>query len=169
MKKIQLLFYRQFWEELYYNIKWGIISYWRYRHIVWKTRDWDYHFILNMMQFQLTLLHARLQNGNEVYEDRILKIQDIERCIEILDNIEKDNYLDRVGGAHFLDYPFKLIPNPDGSDTYVQTDYRTPDEKAHDREQMKAALNLEKLEWDELWNIIKKGNKSSHGLHSWWD
>jgi hypothetical protein len=37
------------------------------------------------------------------------------------------------------------------------------------KEIFKKAQELEQKEWEELWEIFKKGNKSSVDMRGWWD
>lgn len=172
MKKIRLLFYKMFWTDLYYNTKWGFRNLWRYRKVVWNTKDYDYNYSLTMLKFQLELLMVRMENGNEVREDCDLKIEDMKRCVELIDNKQNDDYLTRVGGANFMKYPFELVPHELDANgkplTYVQVEKRSESEMEFDSSQMGKARKLEQDEWNELWDTIKKGNKSHVGMEGWW-
>jgi hypothetical protein len=39
---------RSFWT----NIKYGVKNLWRYRKVIWNDRDWDYAFLLNLVEFK---------------------------------------------------------------------------------------------------------------------
>lgn len=38
---------------MYYDLKYGIINLWKYRKIIWKDRDWDQYFLLELMSFKM--------------------------------------------------------------------------------------------------------------------
>lgn len=164
---IKKIFYKYFWEDLYYNVKFGLRNLYRYRKIVWQTGDYDYNFNLRMMKFQLELLLKSIEKGWEVDEHRLVKEADIKRCIEILKNIQEDNYLERCGSVYFLEREcFTFEPHDydlDGNEsTYVMKDNRTPYEQTHDEIVRNKSRELEEAEWNELWSLMKN-------CRGWWD
>ncbi len=166
MKK---LFYTYFWSDLYYNTKNGLKSLFIYLPIIWQMRDWDYLFIIEMQKFQLNLLLKSIKKGHEVNETRIPKEKDMERCLELSNNIIEDNYIDRVGGLNSFKYPFETKKSNEGTDWHTLKEFRSEKEISEDSERLEKSLKLEKKEWDELWDIIKKGKNYNWGLNSWWD
>ena len=167
MKKI---FYGYFWSDLYHDIKSGLKSLFIYLPIIWKMRDWDYMFILQMQEFQIKRLHDYIKKHKiEVDENRIPKEKDMERCLELLNNIIEDNYIDRLGGLHSFKYSFEFEKVKDKEDLYTIKESRTEEEIKEDSEKMIKSHEMEREEWDELWDIIKKGKNYNWGLNSWWD
>jgi len=172
MKKYIINWWKYGVSYKWYNFKNGIKNLISYLPIIWKTRDFDYGYILKMQKFQLERLLKRLENGNEVIENRLPKMNDIKRCIELINNHIEDNYAERCG----YDYSktnFEFIPIKEkynGEELYEMVN-------TYDEKQSKEDLNiifdnarkLEDDEWKELWEIINKGKESDHGMRSWWD
>mgnify|MGYP001565300421 FL=1 len=184
--KMKKIFYGFFWSDLYYNTKNGIKSLIIYFPIVWNMRDWDYCHLLQMQKFQIKRLYNYIKKREmEVAETRIPKEKDMERCIEILNNLIEDNYIDKLGGLNSYKYPFKFkkINNKDKekltveyemieeekNDIYEKVNFGTEKEQEEDSEKIKKAHKLEEEEWKELWDIIKNGKNSDFGMQGWWD
>ena len=72
----------------------GIKNLYKYFPIVWNTRPSDYEYILDMMKFQLEILHESIKNGHEIEETRKLNEEDIKRVLELFDMLKNDSYLD---------------------------------------------------------------------------
>lgn len=153
-----------FFENLYYNIKWGLWAFWKYHKIVWKTRTWDYAYVLEMMKFQLVLLQDNIKRNSHSEK----QCQDLARVIELLTNQIEDNYIERAGGLTKREVRFEEI-SINSELMYKMEDDRTKEEREKDAEIILRADALEKKEWSELWETIKSGNGIGDGMHSWWD
>ena len=155
----------------WYDFRRGIHNLFTHFKIVWQSGDFDYGYVLRMLKFKLERLERTLQDGYEVDEDRLPKIEDIKRCIELLNNKLEDNYAERCGYIHG-DSKHEFVPiekDEDGEQLYelVITRFTQTDEEV--REIFKKAHELEQKEWEELWETIKKGNKSPVDARGWWD
>lgn len=174
MKKI-LSEFKWFWKFKvkypWYDFRRGIQNLYTHFSIVWKSGDFDYIYILQMMKFKLERLESILQNGYEVDKDRLPKIEDIKRCIELLNNKIEDNYAERCGYVHG-DAKYDFVPvekDDDGEQLYEMVVTRTTQTDEEIREIFKKAQELEQEEWEELWETMKKGNKSPVDMRGWWD
>ena len=150
-------------EDLYYNIKGGIKSFIKYLPIVWEMRDWDYIYLFQMMKFQLNLLLKTIKKGHEIDETRIPKEKDIQRCIILLDNLIKDDYMERCGYESDRTR-FKIIPLEDNPKLTKLVDVHPNcylDEEFH-----KILEESEKLQQQELKELFDIMNKN---CLSWWD
>jgi hypothetical protein len=160
MNIVKKLFYKYFWKDIYYETKWSIWGIFKYLNISRKMRPWDYSYILEMLQFQLTILKHNIEDGNEVIDSKYNKIKDIQRSIDIINNILTHNYIDRLPiKPSWYNYDGKIQINRDHS----------PEEIKMDSDIMGIATKLEEDEWNELWDTFKKGNHNESGLNSWWD
>lgn len=166
------IFYRNFWEDLYYDTIWGVKNLIKYFKVIWNIRPWCFDFnTLKLFQFHLkTLLHS-IENGSEIRENADLKILDIKRCLEILDNILEDDYVSKIGKFSNSDknFEFEEVVLPEKGKVYRLKDDRTDEEKKKDSELLKASIELQNKEWEELWQIVSKGKNYSVGAMSWWD
>jgi len=155
--KIKMFYkiYNKF-EAYYYNVKWTIINFFKYRKIVSRYRPWDSIYILEMIQFQLKQLCDTIEKyGNEIDEDRLPKIADMKRAIELLESQINNDYLERSG---YKPEAFGLIREGQTVKFVKKSGYENYD----DVEVLKNATKLEEEEWQELFDILKK-------MRSWWD
>ena len=162
------------WNVTYkwYDFKRGVQNLWNYKKIVWGTGDFDYHYILRMQKFQLERLLKVLENGIEVEEGRLPKMEDIKRCIELIDNQLEDNYAERCGyDSDRVITGFEEIDEKLGDEKLFKmvNKHSNPQTEDELRTIFTNARELQKKEWDELWDTIKNGNKGEFGLNSWWD
>lgn len=99
-------------------------------------------------------------------------MEDIKRCIELIDNHLEDNFAERCGyesGRTVIDFE-PIDEELDGEKLYHMVN-KHPNPQS-DEELTVVFANariLKKKEWDELWDTIKNGNKSDYGMESWWD
>lgn len=160
MNVVKKLFYKYFWKDLYYETKWSLWGIFKYINITRKMRPWDYIYILDMLQFQLTILKHNIEDGNEVFDNRYNKLKDIQRTIDLINNKLNHNYIDRLPiKPSWYNYDGKVLIDRDHS----------PEEIIMDSKIMDVAYKLEEDEWNELWDTIKKGNHYESGIDSWWD
>ena len=99
------------------------------------------------------------------------KIEDIKRCIELINNNIEDNYAERCGYL-YDESKYDFVPiekNDDGQQLYEMVVTRATQTDDEVKEIFKKAQELEQKEWEELWEIFKKGNKSPVGMKGWWD
>ena len=120
----------------------------RFRKELAEHSSWDYHFTLMMMKKSLIILKDGLINGNEVYEHRRLKIEKINRVIQIIENTEMSNHIlmaeSELGELKYANGIFN----------------ETPIERHHNRNVFKRSSEIEKEEWNELWEILKGKDNS---------
>lgn len=155
--------------RIYYpwlDFKRGIKNLVKFFPVIWKTNDWDWRTIIDVQKFQLERLLKSIKEGNEIDETRIPKEKDIERCLELINNLIEDNYAERCGydsERHIMG--FKPLPNGNYEMVNNHPNPQTDEELSVI---FKNSRELEKKEWDELWDIIKKGKEGEWGLNSWW-
>lgn len=158
-------FRHRFIEMPWYNFKHGIKNIWQYRKQVWKQRPWDYYSILEMQQFELKRLLKTLEKGYEIDETRLPKVAQIERCIELIQNILDDDsfdntYLDRVG-YDIMKIKHEFVPSDEEGFFEMKSDSPYSDEES-DR-MHKEGEELKKKEINELFNTIRDN------FETWWD
>jgi len=156
----------------WYDFRRGVKNLITHFSIVWHSGDFDYHYILRIQKFKLERLLKVLETGNEVEEDRNPKIEDIKRCIELINNQLEDNYAERCGYQNDrIITEFEPIDEKLGDEKLFKMVNKHPNPQT-DKELRTIFTNarkLQKKEWDELWDTIKDGNKGEFGLNSWWD
>lgn len=149
---------------------------WRFRRELWSHRWWDYRFTLEMFKKSLEIQEAGMKvKGIEESLSLSKKLTKMRRAIELLENKIQDNYIERAekkyGELYLSDFGFEQTENGD----YMLVDEETEEEKAHNKLVFSKAHELERKEWNELWQIIEgkkyKEYKDYDGsdLRAWWD
>jgi hypothetical protein len=163
---ITKIFQTYFWSDFYYNTKWMFINFFKYFKIVSKQRPWDYQYILYMLDFQLKDLKKNMSKySQEVVEDRDLRIKQINRAIELIANVNKDNYGERCGWKApekiWFEEKEETKNKPKEQKLYEIKDNSTQTDDELN-EIFKKAAELEKQEFDELFSILRDNIKG------WW-
>lgn len=87
----------------------GIVNLFKWRKVIWKDRDWDYHFILDVLKFKIKNTRDYILKCNRIGDedqDRIKRYTTI--AIKLIDAIREETY-----GTEYLDYfesKFNFIP-----------------------------------------------------------
>ena len=159
------IFKKFFWQILYYDVIWGVRNLFTHFKVVWNSRPWDFNYSpLEMLKFKLEELVLNVENGWEEEESKNKKVKDIKRCIELIDNRLKDNYIERVGGLNSNRYSIDFIKVNGSPKLYQLQENRTQKEIEEDESAYHKALALDDREWYELWDIIKIND-----ARGWWD
>lgn len=130
----------------------------RFRRELWSFQPWDYQYNLMLLQRSLELTLKSIENGNEISQTRLKKVEKIQRAIEILNHINKDMYLDmaeeqlgkKIDSTDF----FERLEKIPGEDAY-RFNEKSSEAAASDKEIFDFARKIEKEEWNELWQIFK--------------
>ena len=181
------------YETIRYKIPYFFKNIYKFRHVLWEHRWWDYRFTLTTLRTSLEIMEKGMHAGLEVRESRDKKIAKMQRVIQILKNIEEDNYIQmaeaELGEIIHHDWEFEeteeTVDNPLGEKnekTYRLVDKDTDEEKEHNRKVFDRTHELEEQEWAELCQIIKGQDTElfdkdkdfykqfdGTGLRSWWD
>ena len=115
--------------------------------------------MIKMLRFQLIRLCGNIESGFEEEQSRLKKVNDIRRCIELLDNMINDNYDIRCGYIEDSRNISEIfVRNTDGC--YLSDNpNHTPEERL---EIFKAAVVLEKKEMKEFTTLLRN-------MKSWWN
>jgi hypothetical protein len=133
---------------LLYILPAGIINIFYFFSSVWRYRTHDYCYSLILLKKSLSGLKKGISNGNEVEITRMKKERKIGRCIEILDNIITDNYIniaeDRLG------YKYK-------DDNFLNR--KSEESEKKNKNIYTLSTKIENNELDELFSIMKGQNQ----------
>lgn len=192
-----LIAHQSWWYKTYETIRYKIPVFfkniYRFRKVLWNNRWWDYRFTLEALQTSLEIMEHKMHDGIEVFESRGKKIAKMQRAIEILKNIGEDNYIEmaevELGQIIHYDWDFEDVPDKPGFSQLI--DNETDEEKEHNHKVYDRTHELEELEWNELWEILKGKNYKEYydtlseeekknlnnynnwfdgsGLRGWWD
>lgn len=83
-----------YWRDKWYSFKRAVYALIKYFRITTKMVPWDYSSILDMMSFQINTLANYIENnGIEVDKDRLPKIKQMRRFVELAnEHGEPDNF-----------------------------------------------------------------------------
>jgi hypothetical protein len=160
------LLHKYFWTDLYYNIKWGFINFFKYFKIVSKQRPWDYMYMIQMLEFQLIDLEKHMTKYSpEVEEGKDKTITEINKALKLIKNLRDDNYAERCGYNSNYNTWFDELEStknkPKEQKLYeMKSDSKQTEEELH--KIFTDATELEKKEFDELFDILKNNMKG------WW-
>lgn len=88
----------------YYSVKYGIRNLWVYAPVIWRTREWDHAYLLELMEFKLRRMAVSIGgNGNAVNSNR--KGRQLLVAAELCRRIRMDDYIFDLTGGRPLDVP----------------------------------------------------------------
>lgn len=163
--------------DRWYNVLWRVVRYnipnffkniWYFKKELYDFEAWDYRFNLDLFQRSLEATADYLEHsGIEINESRMKKVAKMRRVIELLKKDREGNWVEEAEAE------LGALQN----DEWTTHRYResTPEEKEHNSNVFLRANELEKQDWDELWDIIKGKESTSYEDHdgsnmkSWWD
>jgi hypothetical protein len=153
---------------------------WRFRKELAHHEWWDYTYTLEMLYRSLSIMVVKLEkDGIEEHSSRGKKVQQIKRALELIKSKLDNDYVERaeeqLGPMSYNPIRFEPVEGKEGLFSLVDDD--TPAEKRQTLKVFKRARDIEKKEWNELWEIFK-GTKFSKkygeeydgtDLRGWWD
>ena len=137
-----------------YDLPRFIRNIWRFRQALYSYSVWDHHGVLKFMEAGLTGIAVDLENnGKEIDLPRNKKIAKIRRAVELLNNYTEDSYIELAESelGKISENCFTFKETSDGSLLM----YGSPDEESHAKKVFARARDIEREQWDELWQIIK--------------
>ena len=159
-----LIRHNSWWYKTYSTIRYDIPIFfkniYRFRKMLWNHRWWDYRYTLEALQTSLEIMEKKMHDGMEVRESREKKIAKMQRAIQILKNINDDNYIEiaeaELGKLVRYDWEFEDCEDRPGYSKLV--DKESSAEKRHNHKVFSRARKLEAMEWKELWAIFEGQN-----------
>jgi hypothetical protein len=151
----------EFYQDKWRSFKRAIWALRKYFKVTTKMVPWDSHSVLLMMKFQIEILSDYIEKkGIEIDEDRLPKVENMKRFIELANHKIEDDYSDRCGYDH--SYGYDLVPVEDNP-TIARLVSSAPKEvEENNSRAMKEAHELEEKEWNEMFELLKE-------MRSWWD
>ena len=142
----------RYFEDIYRQIRWfpaNILRLISYLPIIWQDRDWDYAYVLYILQHKLRRMHKRWDSSPRYVGGHKDKLN-MRQCLIILNRIIKDDYISR-------ECDIAYIPDVELNKVWDKK-WGKKFHSAADR-----AREKEKADWDSLWIILSKE------LGKWWD
>lgn len=163
---------------------------WLFRKALWNYWWFSGITSFSFLKIGLEITERRIRaRGIEMLEPRLLKCDSMRRAVEIIDNIEKDNYLEMAEKLLGYEYEYlflfddfmEVIEDYDGDKgKYV---FEVPKEtNKRNKKIILESIRLEDEEWDELFKLLKGQDYSKFkkeidfydqfdgtGIKNWWD
>lgn len=166
----RLIRHQTWWYKTYETIRYKIPMFfkniYKFRQVLWEHRWWDYRFTITTLRTSLEIMEKGMHGGMEIWESRGKKVAKMQRAIQILKNIEDDNYIEMAEAelGEIIHHPWEFEETGDTTDNpmgekneklYRLVDKETDEEKEHNRKVFDRTRELEEQEWNELWQILK--------------
>ena len=145
------------WEFFRYDLPYFFKNICYFRKEMWKHRKWDYHYSLILFRKSLTMLRDVKINDHEIEDTKNKKILQMNRVIQILDNIIDDNYIEmaeKESNKEIVYRGFEFIPI-ENSEYFEMKDDLTESESESNRTIYTLSNTIGENEWNELWDILK--------------
>ena len=175
-----------------YDLRLFFRNVWTFRKLLWGYRWWDYRFMLDGMKIMLDDMAPRFEmDGIEVDSSRMKKVAKMKRASELISNFVDDNFIEQAEDelGELPDYDFELEEVEDRPGSSRMVDNLTEEEKSHQKKVFDRAMELEKLQWIELFSILKGQDPEEYteirnaagvvidwddwftgsGMQGWWD
>jgi hypothetical protein len=139
---------------------------WYFRKQLWSFRSWDYSYNLQILGRSLEKTVNTIEHGYEVDKTRLKKVEKMKRVIHLINRIKTENYIDQaeleLGELKDMDWEFmetgRTTDNPLGEKNeklYEIVKNGNDEDKEHNKKIFQRARDLEDLEWNELWTILR--------------
>ena len=82
----------------YYNVKNGLVNFWKWKSVIWKDKHWDDHYIFEVLKHKLILQREALVSANR-HTTIPQTNRDITICLNLIERVQIEYY-----GTEYLDY-----------------------------------------------------------------
>ena len=184
MARHQTWWYKTY-EFFRYDIWRFLGNVWRFRKALNKHYWWDHHGMLTFMELSLIHMSENIKdNGLEIDESRLKKVEMMNRAVQIIQNYNNDSFIEmaekELGELH--DSGLFFTPKDDDENLYTLDDQLSLEEEEHNRKVYSRANEIAEQEWNELFEILKGQDYSKFdknidfykqfdgsGVRGWWD
>jgi hypothetical protein len=146
--------HQTWWYKTYEVFRYKLPAFFRnlyyFRQELWEFRGWDYSFNLSLFARSLEKTAEVLEkHGHEVEISKNKKVEKIKRVIELIENSREDQYIYRAE---------KELGEIRGENWFLGDDELNPEDMEHNRKVYARAREIEEVEWNEIWNILRGQN-----------
>ena len=153
-----------FFFDRYRNAKYGIINLFHWFPVIWKDRDFDYHYLLVMLNKKLHLMRDTFQSELDWVDNKQI-ISEIEETISSLEKIIEDKYCESEWEeVHKNRGELKFEKTADGY--YTMIDNLTEEEKKIYTDKVKELMNKEEELRNKDLETVFENMKSK--IMGWW-
>jgi hypothetical protein len=181
------------WDFLRYDAPRFFRNVWLFRKALWNYRWYSGdHAVMPFLREAINdIMEKKRVRGYEIESSSDKKIAKMKRAVFLLDHLIEEDFVELAEnelGALYYD-PFELEKSDCGN-FYTKKDTLPPEEKAHNTKVYEKAREIEKMMWEELWEIVKGQDYSKFviaeddhdkrweewerqfdgsGMQGWWD
>jgi len=150
----------------FYTLRRNIKNLIKWFPIIWSDRDWDYHYILAILQAKLEFTKQFFLSDNTYCVEANETANEVSEVLEILDRLIKNQYLEEALK------PFdEKYPDYDWSLEFEQCDngyYKLVNKNTSEQKELKSKCYREKerakeKDFDDLFILLRKN------IENWWD
>ena len=158
--------------NLWYSLKLGIENLFKWTPVIWRDRDWDHHFLFEILAFKISNMERSFRKyGHHVEAEK--DANNMSMCVETLHRLMEEDYQKKAFKKHdekwgepslkFIDSDKKdfkqlLIERPN-----VKTKEDEEQERKEFRYCLKEEERLTKQDIDYIFDMLKKH------IREWWD
>jgi len=77
--------------------------------IIWETRDWDYGYLLEIMEFKMNRMYDALTSDKAWGEIDVEYMWALKRCANILNMLQEDRWEEPAFEDHYEKFPMKSL------------------------------------------------------------
>lgn len=155
------------------DLKCGILNLVVWFPIIWKDRNWDYFYILEILHKKLSLMeHFIREDGIHINNKE--DADKIKLCVVLIDRLLKDEYYENVFKHHHEKWGslrFKTTQCKDNEKLYsvdiISENVKTDEDKEQERKEFKCLSH--KPEEMKTQDINCLFNMMAKHIRSWWD
>ena len=147
-------------EEWFYNVKYFFINIWKFRKSLANYRSWDSEYNLSLYIESIKDLRNNMETySKEVKEDLNPKLVDMDRLIELFNNLKEDNYVKRSG--YDSNYNILFKPHDEKGEWKEMVTDESKEQSKTNSQAIRDGHKLEDKEWKEMLELIGKSK-------TWW-
>lgn len=155
-------FYYKFYSFFRRDLWWFLKTLLFFRKELFLFRPWDYTYTLAFLKRSIELQCDYIEKyGYEVEVERLKKVRAMRIVVSLLENQINNSYLrmseNKLNNKYDTSYLFSIEREPENI-------------KINNKKISDLAFDIEKTEWDELFDILKGCNaKDGSDIRTWWD
>lgn len=144
--------------DIVYNLKLSWKYFKKFFYHVWWFRGRNYHSTLELLLLSLKEQHKTLKES--VHEDYMTPINNLNKCVQLLDSIIEDDYINRCGYDN--NYEIKFVPIDEEETLFDMKSTESDAQFKHNDDVRKRANQLKEEEEEMFFKLFKENYKH------WW-
>jgi len=139
----------------------GLRSLWHWLPIIWRDRDWDWHFLLAILRHKLRRSSRYFDSDETMAEDGPAISRQMQLCIRLADRIIAESYWKIADGRYA--HRFGPVPKSEVIGNRFHTEWPSEEARQYWLQCRMDADDMHQLDCNRLFGIVAKY------LRGWWD